>query len=68
MWPFISQGSSLRSSPLDPLTPLDALLSSPPTSDSVSTSASDYNSDYDPESVAMASAAIFFAAFRSIPS
>ena len=68
MWPFISQGSSLRSAPLDPLTPLDALLSSLPTSDSVSTSASNSKSDYDSESVALASAALSFAAFRSIPS
>ena len=66
VWPFISQGSSLLSTPLGPLTPLDALISSSTTSDSAYTSTSDSNSDS--ESVAMASAALSFAAFGSIPS
>ena len=62
--------AQLHSAPLDPLTPLDVLLSSPTTSGSASTStsASDSTSDSDSESesVSRASAARSFAVFKSM--
>ena len=61
--------SPLHSTPLDTLTPLDVLLSYPPTSGSASTSASDSTSDSksESESVSRASAAVSFAVFKSMP-
>ena len=69
---YHSQGLTLAPihyTPLDPLTPLDVLLFSPPTSvsASTSTSASDSTSDSDSESVARASAARSVDVFKSIP-
>ena len=71
---YHAQGSTLallHSAPLDPLTPLDVILSPPPTSGSGSTStyASDSTSDSDSESesVSRASAAHSFAVFKSMP-
>ena len=66
---YHSQGSTLallHSSPLDPLTPLDMLLSSPPNSGSASTSTSASDSTPDSESVAIASTACSFTVFQSI--
>ena len=69
---YHAQGSTLaplHSAPLEPLTPLYVLLSSPPTSvsASTSTSASDSTSDSDSESVARASAARYFDVFKLMP-
>ena len=71
---YHSQGSTLsplHSAPLDPLTPLDVLLYSPPTSGSASTSTyasdSSYDSDSEPESVSRAYAARSFAVSKLMP-